>query len=930
MSRTRLTTPLHLWPLLCGLLILLGWAAAPASHAAEVILNPEQNLGDIGEFGELYHDPRANITIKDLIDGQLLRSFRPLENGDLILEHGKGMYWLQYRFHNTQDTTLRRILELRPANLGEVKVYTYQEGSNKAIEQAAVFPPNDMLRPQRIYRLTVPPQGTILVFVCIEPYKDVRVSVKLFSDIAFVSESSQRDILNFFLLGVISIVCCYCVVAFLVYREPLFANQTVFCLLVIGSQLMAWGYLGKPDSFFPSWDGQVMYICSAGILITEVLFALGFPVYPKQRPAQWANLLKAVIVLLIATLPFSLITEARHNALLLGSMVWITAAATLFAGLNGYFVSHSRLLLYYLLGKSLILVIYLLAQLSHILGAIDVYELNTLMSLAAVIVALAHGTLLIVRSRKRWRLQHAEAQRIAVIDEVNRAKGEVLARVTHDIRTPVSAMLGVTELLQETQLTATQGDYLRSLQRSSHELLQLLEEAGQAARFSDSDIDLGSQLISLNELVSDAQSSFRNMAAERDIELISDVSNHLPNQLLGDLSRLRQLLVHSMNSAFEHADSGFILLRLSPASPRDGHLLIEVSHRGNNFSSDERQALTPQKTEASDNAMSTRFAIIARLVNLMGGQVGLRSSGDRVFVLSMTVQLATPSAQPSAPESPDLLSNKRLLVVDSNQTFCDVVSKQCSPWGMTAYAASNEQTALAILRNQQLIGEDIDFVLIDHRQGESGLLLARRIHDDFSEHPRRPSVLILAHANISYSREDLQAAGIQRVLSKPLGNTALRSALLGESHFAARGRDINQYSSEALNYPSMRCLIAEDNPSNALVLTRMLSSLGITAELAENGQQAVNLFFRRPYDLVILDIEMPVLDGVEAARQIREFEELEERERTPIFGLTANALDEQRDSYLQAGIDLHLVKPIRLWELAESIQRWTGYQHQKN
>ena len=171
---------------------------------------------------------------------------------------------------------------------------------------------------------------------------------------------------------------------------------------------------------------------------------------------------------------------------------------------------------------------------------------------------------------------------------------------------------------------------------------------------------------------------------------------------------------------------------------------------------------------------------------------------------------------------------------------------------------------------------------------------------------------------------------MQRVLSKPLGNIALRSALLGESRVAERGHDIDQYSSDALNYHSLRCLIAEDNPSNALVLSRMLKSLGITVQHAENGQQALNFFIRDHYDLVILDVEMPVMDGIEAARQIRQFEQEEERERTPIFGLTANALDEQRDSYLNAGMDLHLVKPIRLWELAESIQRWTGYQHQKD
>jgi CheY-like chemotaxis protein len=909
--------------------LLLFLATSHIGHAA-VILDPAVARVDISQSGEIYEDRSGQLSIDDLLQPTFQRSFRPLENGDLMLDGSTQTYWLLFRFRNTHNETLRRILELRPAHLGEVTVYAHRSGT-PAEERATVFPPQDMLRPQRIYRLNLPAGSATNIYVRIDKHADIRVSAKLFSDIAFISESSQRDIGNFFLLGVLSTVSIYCLVAFLIYREPLFANLCIFGVLVMGSQLMAWGYLGQPRGMLPPWDSPIMIISAIGILLTEVIFALGFPVYPKQRPGHWPNILRGILFLLVAALPFSIITDAHYSGILLSILVPLTAASTLFAGLNGYFVSYSRLLLFYLLGKSLTLVIYLLAQLSYLLGVLDIYDMNALLSLAAVIVALAHATLLITRSRKRWRMQHEDAQRIAVVDEVNRAKSEVLARITHDIRTPISAMLGVTELLQETQLTASQEDYLRSLQRSSHELLQLLEEAGQAARFSDSDIDLNSQLIALPELVSDALSSFRNMAAERDLELISDLSNTLPMQLLGDLSRLRQLLIHSLNSAFEHAEGGFILLKIGPASPRPGHLQVEVSHRGSNFTGDERQALQRPKVDKKDSAMSTRFAIIARLVSLMGGQISLRSSASRdVHALCMTLQLGVISNKLPSPEATDLLNNKRLLVVDSNRTFCEVVNKQCSPWGMGVFSATNEQAALAIMRNQRLINAPVDFVLIDHRQSDNGLLLARRVKEEFANAGHQPSVLLLAHANISYRREELQAAGVQRVLSKPLGNIALRSALLGESRVAERGHDIDQYSSDALNYHSLRCLIAEDNPSNALVLSRMLKSLGITVQHAENGQQALNFFIRDHYDLVILDVEMPVMDGIEAARQIRQFEQEEERERTPIFGLTANALDEQRDSYLNAGMDLHLVKPIRLWELAESIQRWTGYQHQKD
>lgn len=930
MCRMPGATSADLRLLFYSLIVIFSGVFSGQAAAAPLFLDAQQARIDLSQHGEILEDLPGQWHIEDVLSDQLQRNFRPLENGDLLLNRDVKRYWLRFHLNNPSNQTIRRVLEIRPAHLGDIAVFRQPEGKATAALLTPMLPPEKLLRPQQMFRVTVPPGSQLNLFLQINTPREHRVSVQLFSDIAILQENSRHNVSNFFMLGVLSVMTAYCIIACWVYRELLFANQAIFCSLIMLSLLMGWGYLGKAHGMLPPWDGAAMLVCAIGILASEVIFALGFPIYATQRPNYWPAVLRGLLGLLFIILLIGLASAGRFSSPLFGVAAALTIAATLCAGLNGYFVSYSRLLCYYLLAKSLTLAMCLLGQLSYALGGIDIYDMNLLLTLVAAITAITNGTLLVVRSRKRWTRQHEDAQRIAVVGEVNRAKGDVLARVTHDIRTPISAILGVTELLQETRLTASQEDYLRSLQRSSHELLQLLEEAGQAVRFSENDIELSSQLISLPELVSDALSGFRNMAAEHDLELISDIANELPSQLLGDPSRVRQLLIHSMNSAFEHSDGGYILLKISSASPRPGHLQLDVSHHGSAFSSDERQALQLQKHELSDTTMNTRFAIIARLVALMQGQVSVRNSSSRnIHNLSMTIQLGAINAPREQESDSELLNNKRLLIVDSNTTFCTVVSKQCAPWGVNAFTANNEHSALAILRNQRLIHANIDYVLIDHRQSENGLLLAQRICDEFGNSADRPCIFILAHANISYSREALQKACIQRVLSKPLGNIALRSALLGESHYAARGHQIDQYSSDSLGYSSLFCLIAEDNASNALVLERMLKSLGITVQHAENGQQALNYFIRGHYDLVILDIEMPIMDGIEAARRIRQFEQEEDRERTPIFGLTANALDEQRNSYLQAGMDLHLVKPIRLWELAESIQRWTGYHHQK-
>ncbi len=916
-------------------LILLSLFSARLG-AAPLLLDERQDRLDLSHYAQVLEDRSGDWQIADVDNRGLQRSFRPVENGDLHLDKRVQRYWFRFSLRNISGKPSKRIFEIRPAYLGDITVYARSSNdSGTASQLIPALPKEEMLRPQNVMALTVPPHSDLHVFVLVENHGDYRSSIGLYQQSEFFWLSSYYDAFNALMLGILCSILMYCVIAFVVYKEPLFINQVAFCILVALSQLTSWGYIQFP-LITPSPMSPTMLAFTLAILLTEVIFAQRFPIYSGVAASLWKKLFRLLTALLILGIVLSPLLQGLYVVITLSLVMPIIMLSLIVAAINGFFVSTSRLLFYYLLATAALLASYLTALLAFFLGLIDIYELNLAFAVIAVASAASRIALLIARTRKRWHKQYQEAQRVAVVGEVNRAKSDILSRITHEIRTPISAIVGVTELLEDSSsLTTAQEEYLRSLQRSSHELLQLLEEAGQAARFSDSDMDLRSQIMSFPELVGDALAGFRNLAAERDLELIADISPELPSQLLGDPSRIRQLLIHSVNSAFEHSENGFILLKIHPASPRPGHIHIEVSHRGRPFDAEERQALYPAKQELHENnVLSTRFAIISRLVSLMRGQISVRSAGNRdLHTLCMSIQLNVASDRSLSEHSVALLSGKRLLVVDSNKTFCEVINKQCSAWGMTVFSAASEQAAIAILRNQRLLQAPLDFILIDHRQPENGLHLAHRIAEENKDAADHPSILLLAHANIDYDQDVLRQARVQKVLSKPLASSALRSALLGESRFNASNpnRQIDpqtDYSDAATK--TLQCLIAEDNPSNALVLKRMLSNLEIEVQHAENGQQALNQFLRTQFDLVILDIEMPVMDGLETARQMRHFENEEGRRRTPIFGLSANALDEQRDNYLNSGIDLHLVKPIRQWELAEAIQRWTGYTHHKS
>lgn len=918
-SNFRLLRPLRH---LLGLLLLCF--SVTSQGAAVLVLDAEQNNIDLAKYSDILLDPDNNYRIENIIQPPLSTQFRPTEASDLKVSPTTGRLWLRFTLRNNSDKTQQQLLQINPSNANYITLYT----PNSVV---APFPTKQLIRSEILFALPVAAHSDSSYYLRIASPIDRRVSLELHSYASFLAEISKREFINAGFYGTLILLLLFNLVSALVHKEPLFVYQGLNCGVIVICQLLAWGYIGEAQGLMPPWQNSSLVTALLLFCILDLLYARGFPVYLSSQPSRWPLLIRFALIVDSIAIAIGIISNGSSAEVLIHALLPANVLLLFVMAFHCYAVSYSRLVFYYLITRTAMILLYFATILSFFLNIVPTPFINTVLIALATGAAISQTALLFARHHFRRQKQAQDDQRITILGEVNRAKTDILARITHDIRTPLSAMIGVTELLHDTRLTASQEDYISTLQRSSHELLQLLDEASQAVRFSESDVELSNQLINLPEIIDESLAGFRNIAAEQAIELICDIDSNVNEQLIGDPSRIRQLLSHVMNSAFEHYESGYILLKVYPSETKAGLTFFDLSHNGKAFSAQEKQALS--RYIGHDNSIiNARFAIAAQLIGLMRGQVNVRTSPNGSHILSFSLLLGVPKTRErDSNNGTKLLQGKRLLVVDSNQTFCKVLSKQCSNWGMQVLTANSDNAAVAIVRNQILLNSPIEILLVDQALAGGGLKLAQRIRDDSQSENKQPISLMLAHANISFERSELQSAGVRRVLSKPLSSVALRSALLTECHFDAsiNNRSPDQYSTEALNLSSLQCLIAEDNPTNAQVLTRMLSSLGIAVDHVENGQQALNTFIRSRFDFVIMDIEMPIMDGAEATRQIRQFEEEEGRERTPIFGLTANTLDEQRDSYLQAGMDLHLVKPIRLWELAEAIKQWTGYQHQK-
>ena len=863
----------------------------------------------------------APVSIEALLEPSLNRTFRPSELGDFSLRPDRAQTWFRFTLHNPGDHPLRRLLEVGPSKLNHHQFYA----NGQAVP---LMTPEVALRPRHIYPVDIAAGATETFYVAIRSQAPLQLSLSLYSYDGLMTDSGRQFFFNSVMLGVMATLALYCLLSAVALRESLFAIVAVYCGIMAVGELFAWGYLGgRMEGMLPPWQNELMPMMCQAVIIAELLFALRLPIYATDtNSSPWRRVLQfAVVANLTGMAIFGIgndaVTTTLTNVLTATTLLLLPVVA-----LYGYLQTGSRLVLWYLLVRSAAFTVYLLTWLSYTLELIDEATVTATLTLAIAMIAASHITLLHARRHKLQLKREKEAIHIAVLSEANRTRSDTLARVTHDIRTPISAILGVADLLEDTHLTGNQREYLHSLQRSSHELLKLMDETGQAALHQDNTTELHIEPVALNELIESTLTGFRNMAAEQTVDLVSDIDPHLPARVLADPSRLKQLLTHTVISAFEHSEGGDIVLRVTGRTRR---VHFELSHWGQPFDRQERQALD-RRREGSDD-YNSRFAIIAQLVGTMGGHIQLSGSGLRRYRMAFDLALEPARDDGQAQDKTSLLRDRCILVANAQQTFCDVIAQQCRNWGMDVLVAHSEQSALAQLHNQALLNRGVDFLLIDSGFDDRGLSLASRMQDECEQGKPRPCCLLTAFANTHYQRHELQGAGVQRVLSKPIGSGALHNALCGEQHAAnTKAPTLSTYSSDSLAPRPMHCLMAEDNPTNAQVLKRMLKALKISVRHVENGQQAVNIYMREHFDFVVMDIEMPILDGEEATRQIRQFEADEQRERTPIFGLTANAMDEQRDRYLRAGMDLHLVKPIRLWELAEAIKRWTGYHREQS
>ncbi|CAH0991465.1 Sensor histidine kinase RcsC [Sinobacterium norvegicum] len=912
-----------------SLILFAGLIALPASAAPIFEVTPTLKQQSLRAHLDLYIDDNNDVDQQAILDHEMQIEFIPANYYRLQKLPENSAIWLRFSIHNSADNQ-RITLRIQPNTIDQYQLYSLNEQHLTLLADGGdttVFKDREIVLPPLYQNIDIATGSTHTFYLKLYSLSTQSLDLVLFNTNYLHSYIAEQSWLAGAVTGLFVILVVINSLAFILFRRnPIYLYQAIYIAAIAGVLMNQLGYgyyvFGSTEQY--NFQALVLYTNIAFICLMQIVILLnsfkppiGLNSYTLLRLAQCAG---------VAFIAAEFLAPQSVNSNLANVYALVILCSVITTSLVEYIKTSNRHLLFFALIRIFGVVGILIYLSSSILEDQSNFSGVMLITFIGLIELSLMNALFFYQSAQKFRSETVGIINQAISDSQKEQHSLLLNTVNSKVSAPVSDMISIANLLAKDALNSQQREHIVALLTSGNTLLNTLDEVIDENRILSGNIQFSEEYFELNQLIQQCCDGFQKLAQQKNIELIANLQNTFALNCYGDRFRIRQIFLVLIHNAIYNTEYGEVVVSCKTSFTDNNNasitLVVKDTSHGINIHQQRQLFNHPQKQFSDEPPL----AAIYHLAKLMKGDITVQSQIGAGCILRLQLDLP---AKPLNADDNDVSQNLHgltALIVDDNERSCSVVRDFLSGWDIKTDSAINASEALAKLRNKANIREAYDLLLINYElQSLNGLQLAERVKDDDQLNQLGHITILMASQLSSVEASLYREAGIHRRIEKPIDYNQLKLLLVEEVEKQNERRKTAELTPMAKpKIDRLAVLIAEDNIVSAKVLMGMFKKLDVYCQAVSNGQEALEAVQKNSFDLVFMDGEMPVLNGIEATRAIRLWEQKNNLQPTPILALTAHVQSQYKEDCIAAGMNDHLAKPVDIHQLQLVLKHWSA------